>query len=135
MSLNLDQDRIQALKLEYTDQYVVVDSARPELARFKGKTGRVITINWNGRALVQFDGGADRGWYDIDLDDLRVVSPPEDESQSGTKAGEGHAREPVQQREFKPSALEVARQARTSRAESKSESAPSNPPPAKSQEG
>ncbi|MBC7336004.1 MAG: hypothetical protein H5U01_07000, partial [Clostridia bacterium] len=55
MAADLDYDRIENLRLEYTDQYVTVNSPRPELARFKGKVGRVITINWNGRALVQFD--------------------------------------------------------------------------------
>ena len=70
-------ERIEKLQEEYTDQYVVVDSKRPELARFQGITGRVKTINMNGRALVQFEEDKNCGWYDIELDYLKVVDMPE----------------------------------------------------------
>jgi len=50
------------LKREWTDQFVRPNPARPELKRFAGRIGRVITINWNGKALVDFSDG---GWYDI----------------------------------------------------------------------
>ncbi len=70
-------ERIEKLKEEYTDRYVVVDASRPELARFKGFYGQVKTINCNGRALVQFDADSNRGWYDIELDFLKVVEKPE----------------------------------------------------------
>jgi hypothetical protein len=50
------------LKREWTDQYVKVNAARPELKRFDGMVGRVITVNCNQKALVDF---ADGGWYDI----------------------------------------------------------------------
>ncbi len=52
----------EALKREWTDQYVQVVETRPELARFRGLVGRVITVNRNNRALIDF---ADGGWYDI----------------------------------------------------------------------
>ena len=70
-------DRIEKLKLEYTDQYVVVDVDRAELARLKGLVGQVKTINFNGCALVQFDAQKNIGWYDIELDYLKVVDKPE----------------------------------------------------------
>jgi len=54
--------RHEALKREWTDQYVLVNPERPELARFKDIVGRVVTVNWNGKALVDFQDG---GWYDI----------------------------------------------------------------------
>jgi hypothetical protein len=54
--------RQEALKREWTDQYVEVNPERPELARFRGIVGRVVTINWNGKALVDFQDG---GWYDV----------------------------------------------------------------------
>jgi hypothetical protein len=41
-----------------------------------GQPGRVKTINFNGRALVQFDG-PDRGWYDIDPGCLKLVERSE----------------------------------------------------------
>ena len=57
--------RVDELKQQYTDKYVVVDDTQPELARFKGITGQVKTVNMSGRALVQFDAWANIGWYDI----------------------------------------------------------------------
>jgi hypothetical protein len=70
-------ERIEKLRQEYTDQYVVVDPGRPDLARFKGAVGRVATVNFNGRALVEFDLNNNRGRYDIELDYLKVVDKPE----------------------------------------------------------
>jgi hypothetical protein len=71
-------ERIESLKREYTDKYVVVDESRPELARFHGQVGVVKTINMNGRALVEFqDYIANIGWFDIDLDFVTVVPKPE----------------------------------------------------------
>lgn len=69
-------DQIEQLKQTYTDKYVVVDERRPELARFKGFTGLVKTVNMNGRALVEFDAYANVGWFDIGLDYLKVVDAP-----------------------------------------------------------
>ena len=66
----------EQLKKEWTDKYVVVDEGAPELKRFSGLTGTVKTINMNGRALVEFDGAVDIGWYDIDPSFLKVVSEP-----------------------------------------------------------
>lgn len=54
--------QIEALKREWTDQLVEVDATRPELKRFAGLVGRVVTVNLNHKALVDF---ADGGWYDI----------------------------------------------------------------------
>ena len=71
--------RIEKLRQEYTDQSVVVDRARPVLARFRGMVGQVKTINFNGRALVQFDAQKNLAWYDIELDCLKVVDKPEPE--------------------------------------------------------
>ena len=71
-------ERIEALKREYTDKYVVVDESRPELARFHGQVGVVKTINMNGCALIEFqDYIANIGWFDIDLDFVTVVPKPE----------------------------------------------------------
>jgi hypothetical protein len=84
----MNLQRAEKLKHEYTDQYVVVDVDRPELARFKGKVGRVKTVNMSGRALVQFDPEVDISWYDIELDFLKVVDkpPPKAEKPKGPKA-------------------------------------------------
>ena len=69
-------EHIEKLKSEYTDKYVAVDGAVLELKRFQGQTGQVRTVNMSGRALVEFDGDNNIGWYDIDVDFLKVVDPP-----------------------------------------------------------
>jgi hypothetical protein len=52
----------EELKREWTDQYVQVKPERPELKRFAGVVGRVVTVNWNNKAVIDFQDG---GWYDI----------------------------------------------------------------------
>lgn len=69
-------DEIEKLKQQYTDKYVVIEGDRPELARFKGATGRVKTVNMSGRALVEFDANNNIAWYDIALDFLKLVDKP-----------------------------------------------------------
>ncbi|MDA0657476.1 MAG: hypothetical protein O2931_06475 [Planctomycetota bacterium] len=69
-------EHIESLKLQFTDKYVVVDGTRPELRRFARLTGRVRTVNMNGRALVEFDGNSNIAWYDIDPCYLKVVDAP-----------------------------------------------------------
>jgi hypothetical protein len=62
MMEDVDSTRHEALKREWTDQYVTVNPERPELKRFAGIVGRVVTINWSNKALIDFQDG---GWYDI----------------------------------------------------------------------
>ena len=69
-------DVIERLKSDWTDKYVVIDSAAPELARFANATGVVRTVNMNGRCLVEFDQFNNVGWYDIDPSALKIVSQP-----------------------------------------------------------
>ncbi len=66
--------RNDALKHEWTDQFVEVNPERPELKRFVGLVGRVITVNHNNKALVDFQDG---GWYDIAASEeyLRKLDP------------------------------------------------------------
>jgi hypothetical protein len=54
--------QLEQLKREWTDQYVVVNQDRIELKRFGTTVGRVVTVNWNGKAIIDFQDG---GWYDI----------------------------------------------------------------------
>ena len=53
---------IEELQREWTDQFVTVKPERPELKRFDGIIGRVVTVNYSGKAVVDFQDG---GWYDI----------------------------------------------------------------------
>lgn len=71
---------IEKLKQEYTDKWVAVDATQPALARYKDRFGQIKTVNMNGRALVEFHGGVDIGWIDIDLDCLNVVPKPDFEA-------------------------------------------------------
>jgi len=69
-------DLAEKLKEKLTDKYVLVDASIPELKRFANWTGKVKTVNMNCRALVEFDGPVDIGWYDIDPAYLTVVDAP-----------------------------------------------------------
>jgi hypothetical protein len=60
--MDTNDARFEALRREWTDQYVEVNAQRPELARFRGIVGRVVTVNRNNKALIDFQDG---GWYDI----------------------------------------------------------------------
>ncbi len=66
---------IENLKHRYAGKRVLVDARRPELTRLANVPGRVVTINCNGRALVQFEG-ADQGWHDIDPQFLKLEPSP-----------------------------------------------------------
>ncbi|MGC1272712.1 MAG: hypothetical protein WBC44_03320 [Planctomycetaceae bacterium] len=67
---------IERLKREWTGRRVEAVGPSPALRRFAGRAGTVITVNMNGRALVQFDGGVDITWYDLAIEDLRTVIAP-----------------------------------------------------------
>ena len=56
------EGRYEALRREWIDQFVEVNPDRPELKRFAGIVGRVVTVNHNLKAVVDFQDG---GWYDI----------------------------------------------------------------------
>lgn len=117
------RDRIEQLQQEYTDKYVVVDGDRPELARFRGLTGQVKTINMNGRALVRFDAGKNEARYDIELDFLKVVdrpapAPPAAKPAAAKKAPpKKPAANAEPAKEPKPSPLELARKDKPAKAD------------------
>lgn len=68
--------RNDALKKEWTDQFVKVKEDRPELKRFAGIVGRVVTVNWSGKAIIDFQDG---GWYDITASEDCLTKLPADE--------------------------------------------------------
>lgn len=73
------------LRQEWVDQFVMVNPDRPELKRFAGIVGRVITVNWNNKALVDFQDG---GWYDITASPefLVKIDPAEGKTKYNPKA-------------------------------------------------
>ena len=75
----------EQLKREWTDQYVLVKPERPELKRFAGIVGRIVTVNWNGKAVIDFQDG---GWYDISASGeyLTKLDPAEAKAKFNAKA-------------------------------------------------
>ena len=69
-------DEAEALKRAWTDKFIRVKPEHPEYTRFAGKIGRVVTVNFGGRALVDFADGA---WYDIPATDTYLEAVPEEE--------------------------------------------------------
>jgi PHP family Zn ribbon phosphoesterase len=76
--------QIEDLKRHWTDRYVLVNADRPELARFKDIVGRVVTVNWNGKAVIDFQDG---GWYDItaSADNLTILDDAEGKAKFDAK--------------------------------------------------
>ena len=116
-------EHIENLKRIYTDQLVVVDDNRTELGRFQGLTGTVKTVNMSGRALVEFDGYNNIGWYDIDVDFLKLVDEPVHETETVST--------PVPPAEAATPAAEAAVETTTSTVETAAE----KPAPAKADAG
>jgi hypothetical protein len=77
--------KCESLKKEWTDQLVTVKPERPELSRFSGIVGRVITVNYNGKAIIDFQDG---GWYDIAASEefLTKLNPAEAKAKYNAKA-------------------------------------------------
>ena len=58
-----DKSTVDQLRATWSDRFVTVKPGiRDDLKRFDGRTGRIVTINYSGRAVVDFADGA---WYDI----------------------------------------------------------------------
>ena len=72
-------ERCEELKREWIDQFVKVNPERPELKRFADLLGRVITVNYNGKAIVDF---ADGGWYDITASEEHLRKVPAAEAKA-----------------------------------------------------
>src|SRR4051812_12228937 len=103
-------DNILELQRQWTDKYVVVDQSRPELKRFGGMTGTVKTVNFSGRALVEFDAYNNIAWFDIDPRFLKVIDAPlpKPEAKAEKKAAPAKAETPTAKAEAKPGAAKPA---------------------------
>lgn len=66
-------DEAEQLKAAWSDKFVRVKPGHDQYKRFEGKVGRVVTVNFGGKAIVDFADGA---WYDVPATDqyLEVVS-------------------------------------------------------------
>jgi hypothetical protein len=56
------QATVEVWKQTWTNRLVKVLGDRPELQRFQNRVGRVVTVNYGGKAIVDFGDG---GWYDV----------------------------------------------------------------------
>lgn len=74
---DVSYEKAEELKREWTDQYVRANPDRAELRRFKELVGRVITVNYTGKALVDFADGA---WYDIPATDAHLIKVSAEEA-------------------------------------------------------
>jgi len=70
-------DEAEALKRLWTDKFVRVKPGHPEYARFGTKIGRVVTVNYGGKAIVDFADGA---WYDLPATDTFLEVVPDEEA-------------------------------------------------------
>ncbi len=70
-------DEAEELKRAWTDKFVRVRPGHAEYERFAGKVGRVVTVNYGGRAIVDFADGA---WYDIPATDAYLELMPAEEA-------------------------------------------------------
>ena len=73
---------IEELQREWTDQFVTVNADRPELKRFAGIIGRVVTVNYGGKAVIDFQDG---GWYDITASPAFLNKVPAEEGKAKYK--------------------------------------------------
>ncbi|MFO0803341.1 MAG: hypothetical protein U0791_09500 [Gemmataceae bacterium] len=66
-------DEAEQLKAAWSDKFVRVKPGFEQYKRFEGKVGRVVTVNYGGKAIVDFADGA---WYDVPATDqyLELVS-------------------------------------------------------------
>ena len=74
----MDRFEVQdEVRRKWIDAFVKVNENRPDLKRFAGIVGRVVTVNYNGRAIIDFQDG---GWYDVPASDdylVKVEAPEE----------------------------------------------------------
>jgi hypothetical protein len=57
-----DKSTVDAWREAWTGRFVRLKPDAPDLARFVGKVGRVVTVSYGGRAIVDF---ADQSWADV----------------------------------------------------------------------
>jgi hypothetical protein len=88
-------DEAEELKAVWTDRYVRVKPGFAQYRRFEGKIGRVVTVNYGGKAIVDFADGA---WYDVPASSDYLELVPEEEARGKYDATANSAQKvPVRQ--------------------------------------
>ena len=86
-----DLAAIDVLKAAWTDRLVrVADPVPPHLTRFAGVVGRVVTVSYSGRAVVDFGDGA---WTDV-TDFATVLQEVTDETERATYDATANSAQP-----------------------------------------
>ena len=81
-------DEAEALKRLWTDKFVRVKPGHAQYERFATKIGRVVTVNFGGKALVDFADGA---WYDIPATDAYLEVVPDEDAKGKHNAAANSA--------------------------------------------
>lgn len=85
----LSANQLEELQAQWTDAIVVVVPTIEELKRFEKRVGRVVTVNWTGKAIVDFNDG---GWYDILAKETHLTRlAPDDERRKAYDATKNSA--------------------------------------------
>ena len=75
-----DKAIVDALRVKWSDRLVSVKvGIRDDLKRFEGQVGRIVTVNYSGRAVIDFADGA---WYDIADFENVLVDASDDEKKN-----------------------------------------------------
>lgn len=85
-----------ALKRAWTDKYVLVKADQPELKRFDGIVGRVVTVNWNNKAVIDFQDG---GWYDITASEDYLTRCPDQAAAKAKFNADANSAQPIPDRQ------------------------------------
>jgi hypothetical protein len=88
--------QIELLKKTWSDRLVRVrPGSRPELTRFETMVGRVVTVNWSGRAVIDFADGA---WYDVtDFESVLTMITDDSETKSFDRTANSAQPKPTRQ--------------------------------------
>ena len=86
-----ERTEVDRLIADWADKRVRVrPGSRPDLARFEAVVGRVVTVNYGGRAVVDFGDG---GWYDV-ADFPAVLEEVTDPAEASRYAGGVNSAQP-----------------------------------------
>jgi hypothetical protein len=92
----IDLDKMDELRRIWSDRLVLARADKPELKRFEGKVGRVVTVNYGGKAIVDFADGA---WYDVPASEEFLTVLPLDDPQRAKFDATANSAQPHPQRQ------------------------------------
>lgn len=88
--------RYEDLRQKWTDRLVEVKPEFAELKRFEGLVGRVVTVNRNDKAVIDFSDG---GWYDITASEEYLTLLEENEENRKKYNGTVNSAQPIPEKQ------------------------------------